>query len=222
MDALRSMKKQVRKATRVVTRSSHDALHNIIEEEGDLCKALEHVTLERDDSITYIQQWADTTGQASMKEFVTAMEPQFRAQIDAEARFVLAQQAYIAMWQELLVRERERDTLGKTLAKAEDAVLKAQEKVTSATAAKRPALESKLNEAIAARDAAKADFEPVAAQVAAFTRQHVKAGFQAWNEAQVQMLESSLNIARQRQAIIERIDLNAADVIAPPAYTPEP
>lgn len=240
------MKKTMRKATRAVTRSSHEALHHIIEgacwlapccssrqaltsfgggprdaEEGDLCKALEHVSLERDDSISYLLEWSATTGQQSMVEFVTGLEPLYREEVQAEGRFVLAQQAFIAMWKELLERERERDTLGKALAKAEDSVTKATEKLNSAQAAKRPAAEQKLNEAVAARDAAKAEYEPVAQTVAAFTRSHVKAGFQAHNNAYVEMLERQLELARQRQAIIDRLDVNAADVIAPPEYSPE-
>ncbi|KNC47053.1 uncharacterized protein AMSG_03478 [Thecamonas trahens ATCC 50062] len=202
MDALRSAKKTMRKATRKATRSVHEALHSVIDEEMDIQKALEHVAMEHEDSSTYVSAWAETTGDAQIISFASALQPLFRNQVEAEGALAVAQGDFVEMWKRLLAKERVRDNLRKTLDKNQANVDKLQTKLASAPAAKRAALEQKLAEATQLRDAAQAEYEPVAAETAAFTHDQLVAGYTAFNAAYIQYLQTCLNAANARSDTI--------------------
>ena len=53
MDTLRAVKKAGRKMKRQATRSVHEALHSICEEEGDIQKIYEHLAAEHEDCTSF-------------------------------------------------------------------------------------------------------------------------------------------------------------------------
>jgi len=148
--------------------------------------------------------WAETTCDADVMSFASALHPLHLQQVEAEASVSLAQQQFVLMWRRLLDHERERDSLKKVADKNQANVEKIETKLASASASKRPGLEQKLAQAQQLRDEANAAYAPVAARVAEETHTELAAGYAAFNNAYIQYLETALAAARSRDQVISQ------------------